>query len=43
VIVIGKDAKNVPKEKAMEYIFGYTVADDVSARSVEHVHCFFLA
>jgi 2-keto-4-pentenoate hydratase/2-oxohepta-3-ene-1,7-dioic acid hydratase in catechol pathway len=33
VVVIGKDAKNVPKEKAMEYVFGYTVADDVSARS----------
>jgi 2-keto-4-pentenoate hydratase/2-oxohepta-3-ene-1,7-dioic acid hydratase in catechol pathway len=32
VVVIGKDAKNVPKEKAMEYVLGYTVADDVSAR-----------
>jgi 2-keto-4-pentenoate hydratase/2-oxohepta-3-ene-1,7-dioic acid hydratase in catechol pathway len=32
VIVIGKTAKNVPREKAMEYVFGYTIANDVSAR-----------
>ena len=32
-IVIGKDAKNVSEEDALEYVLGYTVADDVSARS----------
>jgi 2-keto-4-pentenoate hydratase/2-oxohepta-3-ene-1,7-dioic acid hydratase in catechol pathway len=31
-IVIGKTCKRVPKEKAMEYVFGYTCANDVSAR-----------
>lgn len=31
-IFIGKDAKNVPREKALEYIAGYTVGNDVSAR-----------
>ncbi len=31
-IVIGKKAKNVTKSAAMEYIFGYTCANDVSAR-----------
>jgi 2-keto-4-pentenoate hydratase/2-oxohepta-3-ene-1,7-dioic acid hydratase in catechol pathway len=31
-IVIGKPAKNVPKEKALDYVFGYTCANDVSAR-----------
>jgi 2-keto-4-pentenoate hydratase/2-oxohepta-3-ene-1,7-dioic acid hydratase in catechol pathway len=31
-IVIGKTAKNVPKEEAMSYILGYTCANDVSAR-----------
>ncbi|TEA13703.1 Uncharacterized protein C8034_v004450 [Colletotrichum sidae] len=30
--VIGKDAKNVPKERALEYVAGYLVANDVSAR-----------
>lgn len=31
--VIGKDAKNVKKEDALEYVLGYTSSDDVSARS----------
>lgn len=32
VIVIGKDAKNVSEDDALNYVLGYTVADDVSAR-----------
>lgn len=31
-IVIGKEGKNIPKEDAMQYVFGYTAAHDVSAR-----------
>lgn len=31
-VVIGKSAHNVPASQAYEYIFGYTVANDVSAR-----------
>jgi 2-keto-4-pentenoate hydratase/2-oxohepta-3-ene-1,7-dioic acid hydratase in catechol pathway len=31
-IVIGKTCKGVPKERAMEYVAGFTVAHDVSAR-----------
>jgi 2-keto-4-pentenoate hydratase/2-oxohepta-3-ene-1,7-dioic acid hydratase in catechol pathway len=31
-IVIGKPAKHVPKDRAFDYIFGYTIANDVSAR-----------
>ncbi|KAF4838804.1 Fumarylacetoacetate hydrolase domain-containing protein 2 [Colletotrichum tropicale] len=31
--VIGKDAKNVPKEKALEYVAGYLTSNDVSARA----------
>jgi 2-keto-4-pentenoate hydratase/2-oxohepta-3-ene-1,7-dioic acid hydratase in catechol pathway len=31
-IVIGKDAKKVSREQAMEYVLGYCVANDVSAR-----------
>ena len=31
-VIIGKNAKNVPAEKALDYVFGYTVANDVSAR-----------
>jgi 2-keto-4-pentenoate hydratase/2-oxohepta-3-ene-1,7-dioic acid hydratase in catechol pathway len=32
-VIIGKSAKNVPKETALDYIAGYTVANDVSART----------
>ena len=31
-IIIGKTGKNVQKEHAMDYVFGYTAAHDVSAR-----------
>ncbi len=31
-VVIGKRGKNVPKERALEYVLGYTCANDVSAR-----------
>ncbi len=31
-VVIGKRAKNVSKEKALEYVVGYTCGNDVSAR-----------
>jgi len=31
-IVIGKAAKNVTRERAMDYVFGYTCANDVSSR-----------
>jgi len=32
VVIIGKECKNVSKEKSMEYVFGYTCGNDVSAR-----------
>lgn len=31
-VIIGKKGKYVPKEKAMDYVFGYTVINDISAR-----------
>ena len=31
-VVIGTAAKNVPRDKAMEHVFGYTCANDVTAR-----------
>ena len=31
-VVIGKLGKNVKKEDAMQHVFGYTTAHDVSAR-----------
>lgn len=35
-VVIAKKAKNVPKERALEYVFGYSILNDVSARDVQH-------
>ena len=34
-VVIGKRAKNVTKENALDYVFGYTIINDVSARDVQ--------
>jgi 2-keto-4-pentenoate hydratase/2-oxohepta-3-ene-1,7-dioic acid hydratase in catechol pathway len=31
-VVIGRAAKHVPREHALDYVFGYTIANDVSAR-----------
>ena len=31
-VVIGTDAKRVPRERALAHVFGYTIANDVSAR-----------
>ena len=34
-VIIGKQARHVPENEAYEYIFGYTVANDVSARDLQ--------
>ncbi len=35
VIVIGKKGKDIPKEDALSYVFGYTVGNDFSARDLQ--------
>lgn len=35
VIVIGKEAKNVSKEDALSYVFGYSVGNDLSVRDLQ--------
>lgn len=37
-VVIGKDAKNVDKAEAFDYVFGYTIINDVSAREIQTRH-----
>ncbi|GME23974.1 putative fumarylacetoacetate hydrolase domain-containing protein 2a [Neofusicoccum parvum] len=32
-IVIGKDGKDIPEERALDYVLGYTCGNDVSARA----------
>jgi 2-keto-4-pentenoate hydratase/2-oxohepta-3-ene-1,7-dioic acid hydratase in catechol pathway len=34
-IVIGKKGKDIPKEKAFDYIAGYTIFNDLSARDIQ--------
>ncbi len=35
VIVIGRTARNVPEERALDYVLGYTCGNDVSARDCQ--------
>lgn len=37
-VIIGKDAFQVKREEAFDYVFGYTVLNDVSARNVQTRH-----
>ena len=37
-VVIGKDAYQVPPDRAEEYVFGYTILNDISAREVQTRH-----
>ena len=37
-VIIGKTAKNVKAANAADYIFGYTVLNDVSARRLQNLH-----
>ncbi|MDL9980110.1 fumarylacetoacetate hydrolase family protein [Microbacterium sp. ASV49] len=34
-VVIGRIAKNVPADRALEYVFGYTIANDATARDLQ--------
>jgi 2-keto-4-pentenoate hydratase/2-oxohepta-3-ene-1,7-dioic acid hydratase in catechol pathway len=34
-VIIGKEAKRVSREEAMDYVFGYTVLNDISARDIQ--------
>ena len=37
-VILGKDVKNITAENAREYILGYTVINDVSARDIQNRH-----
>jgi 2-keto-4-pentenoate hydratase/2-oxohepta-3-ene-1,7-dioic acid hydratase in catechol pathway len=37
-VVIGLGGKNIPRAKALEHVFGYTVINDVSARELQQRH-----
>lgn len=37
-VVIGKRAKNVMRNQALDHVFGYTIINDVSARDIQNAH-----
>ncbi|MCT4542950.1 MAG: fumarylacetoacetate hydrolase family protein [Vallitalea sp.] len=37
-VIIGKNGRDIPKEQAQDYIFGYTIINDVSARDIQKKH-----
>lgn len=37
-VIIGKDARGVSADQAKDYVFGYTIVNDVSAREVQTAH-----
>lgn len=37
-VIIGREGKNIPEEKAEEYIFGYSIFNDFSSRKLQKEH-----
>jgi len=37
-VVVGKRGKNIPEERGLDHVFGYTVVNDVSARDIQKGH-----
>src|SRR5712691_4921576 len=37
-VVIGKRCKNIKRAEALDYVFGYTIVNDVTARAVQQRH-----
>ncbi|MDM5332484.1 fumarylacetoacetate hydrolase family protein [Ureibacillus composti] len=37
-VVIGKFGRDIPKNQALDYVFGYTIANDLTARDVQDRH-----
>lgn len=37
-VIIGKEGKNIPTQLAYDHIFGYSIANDVTARDVQAAH-----
>lgn len=37
-VIIGKTGHDIPKEKVRDYIFGYTIFNDISSRTIQKEH-----
>lgn len=38
VIVIGREGVDIPKDKALDHVYGYTIMNEVSARDIQRRH-----
>jgi 2-keto-4-pentenoate hydratase/2-oxohepta-3-ene-1,7-dioic acid hydratase in catechol pathway len=41
-VIIGQQGVDIPVERAMDHVFGYTIANDISARDVQKRHTQFM-
>ncbi|HEY5410412.1 MAG TPA: fumarylacetoacetate hydrolase family protein [Caulobacteraceae bacterium] len=37
-VIVGKAGRDIPRERAYEHVFGYTIANDVTARDLQRRH-----
>lgn len=37
-VIIGKEGKDIPKDKVEEHIFGYSILNDISVRDIQRMH-----
>ncbi|KXH79757.1 fumarylacetoacetate hydrolase family protein [Sporosarcina sp. HYO08] len=37
-VIISKKGRNIPKQLAYDYVFGYTIANDITARDIQTAH-----
>jgi 2-keto-4-pentenoate hydratase/2-oxohepta-3-ene-1,7-dioic acid hydratase in catechol pathway len=37
-VVLGRTAKDIPADQALDYVFGYTIVNDISARDLQNQH-----
>jgi 2-keto-4-pentenoate hydratase/2-oxohepta-3-ene-1,7-dioic acid hydratase in catechol pathway len=37
-VVIGKAGRNIPRDSALDYVFGYTIVNDITSRDVQSRH-----
>ncbi|WP_295048680.1 fumarylacetoacetate hydrolase family protein [uncultured Paracoccus sp.] len=37
-VIIGKPGRNIPRERAWDHVFGYTILNDITARDVQRRH-----
>ena len=37
-VVIGKKGRSITKAEAFDYVYGYTIINDVTARTLQHQH-----